>query len=149
MSKTSRFAGVLVGVVLVSAGCDKSSTTPPPGKPQDETYGKKLVGVWEGTPEGPEAALGPFTVEFRADNGFKLSMGPANDRLEMPGTWKLVKEEGKTVTVDAEFSPPGGDPKGPKKTEKMTYSIEFQDANSIVMSKVGGKPDPVKMTRKS
>jgi hypothetical protein len=154
MSKTWRFTGMLLGVAVLSAGCDKSATSGP-GKPGDETYAKKLVGVWEGSPEGEAAALGPLTAEFKADNGFKFTVGSGKEKLEMPGTWKLVKEEGKTVTVETETENPfagiGGakDAKGPAKTEKKTFSIVFEDPNTIVMSKVGEKPDPVKLKRKS
>src|SRR5262249_16394814 len=155
MSMTWRFAGMLLGVAILSAGCDKSSTTGP-GKPGDETYAKKLVGVWEGSPEGKDAAFGPFTMEFKADNGFKFAMGPSGkDQLAMTGTWKLVKEEGKTVTVETETENPfagiGGakDAKGPAKTDKKTLSVAFEDANSIVVSKVGEKPEPIKFKRKS
>ena len=148
MSTTWRFAGVLFGVVFVAAGCDKSSTTPPPGKPQDETYGKKLVGVWEGTPEDAPKSL-TITVEFKADNGFKMTMGAEKDRFESTGTWKLVKEEGKTLTVETEATYPFQDPKGPKKTEKKTLSVEFEDAETIVISSVEGKQDRLKLKRKS
>src|SRR6185503_2996636 len=71
MLKTWRFAGVLRGVALVSTGCDKSGTTPPPGKPKDETNAKKLIGVWEGT----DKVFGPVSVEFKADNGVAMSLG--------------------------------------------------------------------------
>jgi len=151
-----RFAGMLLGVAVLSAGCDKSATSGP-GKPGDETYAKKLVGVWEGSPEGEGAKLGPFTVEFKADNGFRFAMGGPSekDQLAFTGTWKVVKEEGKTVTVETETENPfaglGGakDGKGLAKTEKKLLSIAFEDANSMVMSKVGEKPDPIKFKRKS
>jgi hypothetical protein len=144
MSMTSRFAAVLLGVALVSAGCDKSSTTPP-GKPADETYGKKLVGVWEGTdPEmkGPKGES--MTMEFKADGGFKVALGP--DPI-ITGTWKLAKEEGKTLTVDTEAS--FGDPKAPGKPEKKTMSIVFEDENTIEVSQGGGKAKSEKLKRKS
>src|SRR5262245_8880926 len=75
MSKSWRAAGVLLGVVFLAAGCEKSSTTPP-GKPGDETYGKRLVGVWEGSEEGPkDGKPETVTVEFKADNTMKIAMG--------------------------------------------------------------------------
>src|SRR5262245_50283788 len=75
MSMSSRVAGVQFGVALVAAGCDRSSTTGP--KPADDTYAKKLVGVWEGTEEGPKGDKPETgTVEFKADHGLKIAMGP-------------------------------------------------------------------------
>jgi len=145
MSVSTRVAGVLLGVVFLTTGCDKSSTTPP-GKPGDETYGKKVVGVWEGTdPEmkGPKGES--MTMEFKADGGFKVSLGP--DPI-ITGTWKLVKEEGKTLTIDTEASFVGfGDPKAPAKVDKKTVSVVFEDADTIVMSG-GDKPKSEKLKRK-
>jgi hypothetical protein len=143
MSMSWRVAGVLVGVALATAGCDKSSTTGT--KPADETYAKKLIGVWEGSEDfGGKAET--ITVEFKADNGFRIAMGP----FESTGTWKATKEEGKTVTVDTEGSDPLAEPgKGPNKTEKKTLSIVFEDANTVVMSQVGDKPNPLKLKRKT
>ena len=145
MSKSWRVAGVLLGMVVLSAGCDKSSTTPP-GKPGDETYGKKLVGVWEGTdPEMKSPKGESMTMEFKADGGFNVSMGA--DAI-ITGTWKLVKEEGKTLTIDTEASFVGfGDPKAPAKADKKTLSLVFEDADTIVMSG-GDKPKTEKLKRK-
>jgi hypothetical protein len=148
MSKTWRFAGMLLGVALLSAGCEKSATTGP-GKPADETYGKKLVGVWEGTPEGKDDFPGPITFEFKADNSLKMTLGAAEKKsFEMTGSWKLVKEEGKTLTLDSEMTSPFDDPKGPKKTQKKTLSVVFDDADTITISEVGEKPNPLKLKRK-
>jgi hypothetical protein len=147
MFRTWRLAGVFVGVALVSAGCDKSGSTSGPGKPDGETYGKKLVGVWEGTEEGakgdkPETV----TVEFKADNGLKIAMGP----FELAGTWKVAKEEGKTVTIDTEVTLAGfPEAKEKPKADRKTFNVVFEDADTIVMSHVGDKPDPKKLKRKS
>jgi hypothetical protein len=145
MSKSWRVAGVLLGIVFLSTGCEKSSTTPPAGKPGDETYAKKLVGVWEGTEEGPKGDKPETaTIEFKADNTMKIAAGP----FEMKGTWKVVKEEGKTVTIDTEMSSPFDEPgKGPAKTKAMSFSIVFDDANNITMTPTY-KNDPKKLKRK-
>src|SRR5262245_36968476 len=145
MSMSSRVAGVLFGVALVAAGCDKSSTTGP--KPADDTYAKKLVGGWEGTEEGPKGDKPEtVTVEFKADHGLKIAMGP----FELEGTWKTIKEEGKTVTVETEVTLAGmPELKDKPKADKKSFNIVFEDANNIVMSKVGDQPDPKKLKRKS
>ena len=134
---------------IAAAGCEKNGTsaTGGPGKAAEETYAKKLVGIWEGTEEVKEGEKPePVTVEFKADGGFKVTMGP----FDLTGTWKQTKEEGKTVTVDTEVSFPGfGEKKGPGKSDKKVFSIVFEDANTIVMTEVGGKPDPKKLKRKS
>ena len=147
MSVSWRVVGVLLGVAILSAGCDKSSTTPPAGKPGDETYAKKLVGVWEGTDPDMKGPKGEsMTMEFKADGGFNVSMGA--DTI-ITGTWKLVKEEGKTVTIDTEASLVGfGDPKAPAKADKKTLSLVFEDADTIVMSQPGDKPKTEKLKRK-
>jgi hypothetical protein len=141
--------GVLLGLGLVFVvGCDKSGTTSAGGgKGGDELYSKKLVGVWEGKEEGKGGDKDEtITVEFKADGGFKVAMGP----FDLVGTWKLVKEDGKTVTVDTEVTFPGfGDEKAKGKSDKKTLSVVFEDANTVVMSKVGEKPDPLKLKRKS
>jgi hypothetical protein len=140
MSTTWRMAGVLfVFAIASAAGCDKSSTTPP-GKPADETYAKKLIGVWEGTEEFG-GKTGPFTIDFKADNSVNIS-----GVMQLVGTWKVLKEEGKTVTLEWDIYPPDlPDAKGKKKT----FSMEFQDPNTIAMSKLEGKPDTRTLKRKS
>jgi hypothetical protein len=145
MSMSWRFAGVLLAVVLMSAGCNNSSTTgsAAPGKGGDESYAKKLVGVWEGKEDFGDKSE-TVTVEFKADNTLKIAMGPFN----VSGTWKLAKEEGKTLTLDTETTLEGfPDAKG--KPDKKAFKIVFQDANTIVMSKMEGKPDEKTLKRKS
>src|SRR4051812_34189678 len=121
MCKSWRVVGVLFAVAIAAAGCDKSGTTG--AKPADETYAKKLVGVWEGTPEGMGGGKDGekevrIAVEFKADGSVKMAMGP----FESAGTWKVTKEEGKTVTVDTETSDPLAEPgKGPAKSQKKTF----------------------------
>jgi hypothetical protein len=146
MSKTCRFAGILLGIALLSAGCDKSATTGP-GKPGDETYGKKLVGVWEGTEEGKKGEKPEtVTVEFKADNTMKIIMGP----FALAGTWKVAKEEGKTVTIDTEVTLdiPELKEKDKPKADKKTFTVTFEDANNITLTPTD-KPDPKKLKRKS
>jgi hypothetical protein len=146
MSMSWRVAGVLVGVALATAGCNKSSTTGT--KPADETYAKKLVGVWEGTDEETKGPKGEaMSMEFKADGGFKVSLGA--DEV-ITGTWKAVKEEGKTVTVETEagFAVPG-EAKDSGKKQKKTLSAVFEDANTVVISDSGDKPKPSKFKRKS
>jgi hypothetical protein len=147
MLRTWRFVAVLLGVALGSAGCDKSGSSSS-GKPADETYGKKLVGVWEDTSEDSKGAKGEsMTMEFKADGAFKVSMGPVD---LITGTWKVAKEEGKTVTVDTEAAFAGfGEIKGQGKTEKKTLSAVFEDANTVVISQTGDKPKTTKFKRKS
>jgi len=140
MSMPWRFVGAWIGVAILSAGCDKSPVTGP-GKPANETYAKKLVGVWEGTDKSET-----FTIEFKADGGFKVASGPA----ELVGTWTVVKEEGKTVTVDTVIGSVAlGELKGPNtKSDTKTVSIVFEDANTIVMSHLSVKQEPKTLKRK-
>jgi len=145
MLKTWRFAGVLLGVALVSTGCDKSGTTPPPGKPQDETYAKKLIGVWEGT----DKVFGPVNVEFKADNGVAMTLGAKDkDPLQMTGTFKVVKEEGKTVTIETEVAPNIPGAKEKLEAKKKTSTVTFDDADNITLT-IPGEEEPKKLKRKS
>ncbi len=141
--------------VLLFAGCEKSgssSGTPAKGtgstsapSPNNDLYSKKLPGVWEGTEDVGGGKSENVTVEFKPDGGFSVVMGP----FAMKGTWKLVKEEGKKLTIDTEVTFEGlGNPKEPAKPDKKTLLVAFEDADTIVMSKVGDKPDPRKLKRK-
>lgn len=155
MSKLWRTNLVAFGlcVLAFASGCDKKASsgaavpggpTAPP-KADAALYSKKLIGTWEGSEDiGGKAET--ITAEFKADGGFKIVMGP----FEMKGTWKLVKEEGKTVTVRTETTIEGfGDPKDPPKMDKKTLKAVFEDDNTVVISKEGEKPDPLKFKRKS
>jgi hypothetical protein len=134
------------------AGCDKSATTAAvggagttggaPGKPGDSGASDKLVGVWESV-DAPKKGEpdDKSTVEFKKDGGLSIAMGP----FEMTGTWKLTKEEGKTVTIDTEVTVKGF-PEG--KSDKKSFTIVFEDANTMVMSPAD-KPDPKKFKKKT
>jgi hypothetical protein len=135
----SRIRLGLVGLALIfTAGCGGG-------------YGKKLVGTWEASaPSGennPFAKLGSMTVEYKADGGLRIAMGP----IEMTGTYKVVKEDGKVVTVEAEMT--GGkmgdlkmDPKD-KGESKQTFTVTFEDDDTITMDPKD-KPEPMKLKRK-
>ena len=154
MSNSWRASAIAFGIgVILITGCDKKGSTPSaapggpsvPPKADAALYSKKLVGNWEATEDiGGKAET--ITMEFKADGAFKLVMGP----FDIKGTWKLVKEEGKTVTVSTETTFEGfGDPKAPAKANTKTLIAVFEDANTVVISQEGNKPDPKKFKRKS
>ena len=136
MSTTRRVGAVLVCVLLLSAGgCS-------------EPFSKKLVGTWEGSEDlGGKAET--VTMEFKPDGGLRLAMGP----FEMTGTYKVVKEDGKTVTLDTEMTGLniGGEKLGDEKTkpkgDKKTVTVVFEDDNTISMTS-DGKPETKKLKRK-
>jgi hypothetical protein len=136
MSRTSWVGVVFVVVASMSAaGCGDS-------------YGKKLVGVWEGKPEGADAPKGlpdlKITMEFKADGGLKMAIGP----FETTGTYKVTKEDGKTVTLDTEVTSAAlGESKGTGTNKKETLTAVFEDADTVVISKAGDMP--IKLKRKS
>jgi hypothetical protein len=143
-----RAAALAALIGLAAVGCDKAASTGTSGagKPAEESYSKKLVGVWEGEPEKLGDKDLTMTIEFKADNTFKMAAGP----FEFPGTWKVAKEDGKTVTIETEVEDPFGAGKDKKASPKKdTFTIAFEDANTMTMSKDGPKPDPKKMKRKS
>ena len=139
-----RCGSVLLGaVVLLAHGFDRRAMAAPerPEKGKDDTYSKKLVGTWEAMEPAKDGGKAEtITIEFKADGNLKLVMGP----FELTGTWKSVKEEGKTLTVETEATLAGFD----GKAQKKTFSVVFEDANTIVMSRTGEKPDPKTLKRK-
>jgi len=140
-----RLTFLLVALSFGAVGCDQANTSTPgaPGNAGGEAYSKKLVGVWEGTEDmGPGQKPETVTVEFKTDGGFKSAMGP----FDMSGTWKLLKEDDKSVTIETEVTLKGF---GEGKADKKTFTIVFEDANSVVMSRTGDKQCPKKLKRKS
>jgi uncharacterized protein (TIGR03066 family) len=147
------FLTIGLGVALVT-GCDKSATTPAagtptttaaPGKPADSDAGKQLVGVWESVNEPKKGeADDRATVEFKADGGLTITMGSPPMTFEMTGTWKMAKDEGKTVTIDTDLTLKGF-PDG--KSDKKVFKITFDDADTMTMTPAD-KPDPKKFNRK-
>lgn len=153
-----RICAIALGLgIALTIGCDNksastssggvSASTAAPSKAGggEDSYGKKLVGAWEGKEKFGDKEE-PVSLEFKADGSMKMSMGP----FEMKGTYKVVKEEGKTVTLDTEMTIEGfGDPKAPAKPDKKTLKATFEDANTVVLEKIGEKPDPLKFKRKT
>jgi hypothetical protein len=153
MPRNWRVGIVALGLLIaLTAGCKKSGSTPGgsdgPGAPAKEgggeSYSKKLVGVWEGTEDfGGKAET--LTFEFKGDGGLSIATGP----FKMTGTWKLVKEEGKTLTLKTQATPAGfEDPKGKEKQDEKSFSIVFQDPDTIVMSNLEGKREAKPLKRK-
>jgi hypothetical protein len=155
MFRSLRFSAVLLSSAIVfAAGCEKSGVSgtgasggTQPGAGKADGAGKKLVGTWEGTDEDMKDKDGkPLTVtlEFKADGKMAIKMGGPFD---MDGTWKVAKEEGKTLTVDTEMTFPDFGGKGPGKSDKETLTIAFENDNTIVIThseKKGPKPQTLK-----
>jgi hypothetical protein len=130
-------------------GCDKASSTPAGGA---ASASDKLVGVWESVEEakkdepkkddakkdGPDDKA---TVEFKKDGGLSIAMGP----FEMTGTWKVAKDEGKTVTIDTEVTVKGF---GEGKSDKKSFKITFDDDSTMTMTPTD-KNDPKKFKKKT
>ena len=153
-----RMLAVAVGLsICLMAGCDKSGSTgtgsgtgvgtssPPPSKGGDSSYAKKLVGVWEGTEEFDKGKVETVTLEFKGDGGLSMVMGP----FKLTGTYKVTKEDGKTLMMDTEMTIEGfDDPKGKAKPDKKEMKVVFTDDNTIVMSKTEGKAEEKTFKRK-
>jgi hypothetical protein len=155
MFRSFRFSALfLSSAVLFATGCDKSGTTLAAkssstgsggqATPADEP-GKKLVGTWEATEDDVYDKNGPSrtTVEFKADGKMSFKMGP----VEMNGSWKVAKEEGKVLTLDTEMMMPGLGGKGENKSDKKAIIITFENDNTIVMTTTE-KKDPMMLKRK-
>jgi hypothetical protein len=132
----------MFGTVLIAGFNISEGAGAPAKKETAESYAKKLVGVWEGTEDfgGKTEAI---TLEFKKDGAMTLAMGPFN----LKGTFKVTKEDGKTVLIDSEMTIEGfDDAKG--KPDKKSLKIVFDDADNVTISKVGDKPDPKTFKRK-
>jgi hypothetical protein len=149
-SLRASFLSIGLAVALLT-GCDKSATTPAagastttaaPGKPAESGAGKQLVGVWESVEEPKKGEPDDkATVDFKGDGGMSIVMGP----FELSGTWKIAKDEGKTVTIDTDLTVKG---LGEGKSDKKSFKIVFDDANTMTMTPAD-KPDPKKFKRKT
>jgi hypothetical protein len=143
----SRFKLLLICTALgIAAGYESNGTVSGAPIKEGEGYSKKLVGTWEGTDEDmkdKEGKPGVISVEFETDGKLKISVGP----FDLTGTWKVAKENGKTLTVDTEVSFPDFGGKGESKSDKKTFSITFENDNTIVMSPTD-KKDPKTLKRK-
>ncbi len=142
--------GLLATALIVGAGCDKSATsssgsngggggTADP-KAIADAFAKRLHGTWESTGDKKDEG----TLEFKADGNMKMSMGP----LEMAGTWKVTKAEGKTGTVETELKPEGDFEKlGKKEPMKIVLAIDFDDMDTMTATPTD-KKDPKNFKRK-
>jgi hypothetical protein len=139
---------VAVAAVLASAGCGKKSSPSTPSGQTSELSGAKLVGTWETEPEQVEVngkKVGKpisMTAEFKENGELKLDV-----IFELTGTWKVVKEEGNTFTVDTVVEMPDFKFESTKK-ERKTFTITFDGPDAMTMTEVGDKPDPMKFKRK-
>ena len=85
------------------------------------------------------------TLEFKGDGGLSMVMGP----FKMKGTYKVTKEDGKTLMMDTEMTIEGfDDPMGKAKPDKKAMKVVFTDDNTIVMSKTEGKAEEKTFKRK-
>jgi hypothetical protein len=132
----------LFGTALIAGFNVAESAGAPAKKETPEEYAKKLVGVWEGT-EDFGGKTETITLEFKKDGAMTLAMGP----FTLKGTFKVTKQDGKTVVIDSEMTIEGfDDAKG--KPDKKSLKIVFDDADNVTISKDSGKPEPKKFKRK-
>jgi hypothetical protein len=111
-------------------------------KGKDVTYAEKLVGTWVSADDDHDGKVRfDKIVEFSADGGLNMTDGPA----DVSGTWKAVKEEGKTLTIESAIWLFGF---GDRLPNKKTFLITFEDRDTIVMSMAGDRPNTRKLKRK-
>jgi hypothetical protein len=135
---------LVVAIGLWVPGDTSHATGAPirPEKGKGAAYAEKLVGTWvSAIDEQDGEARFDRTVEFAADGGLKMSDGPA----DLSGRWTIVKEEGKTLTV--EFAVWLGEVRD-RLPNKKTFLITFEDRDTIVMSMVGDRPNTRTLKRK-
>ncbi|HVK07885.1 MAG TPA: hypothetical protein VM597_03810 [Gemmataceae bacterium] len=145
MSVQARCGVFVVALALASAaGCDNKSSSAAGGGDKKGDAGKadgyaaKLVGTWLEADAPADKKDDAARVEFKADAGMKIEMGP----FEMAGTYKVTKDDGKTVTFEALLDHPFE--KGKKDTK--TFTATFDDADTMTMTPTD-KSDPKKFKR--
>ena len=162
MSAKSFVSLVAVAAVLACAGCGKKTSPSTSDGQASGSLGAKLVGTWQTEPEQVEVngkKVGEpilATAEFKQNGELKLDL-----LFELTGTWKAVKEEGNTLTIDTEVEVPDfkfeattkdgktvQKSEESKKKERKTFTITFDGPDAMTMTEVGGKPDPMKFKRK-
>jgi hypothetical protein len=162
MSTKSFVSLVAVSAVLACVGCGKKSSPPTPDGQTPGPSGAKLVGTWQTEPEQVEVngkKVGKpmsMTAEFKQNGELKLDV-----IFELTGTWKAVKEEGNTLTIDTEVGMPDfkfeattKDGKTVQKSEesmkkeRKTFTITFDGPDAMTMSDVGDKQKPMQFKRK-
>ena len=149
MSMTNSFPRAVLsfGLMLIAGtalpGLARSAPRLPAAPPD---YRAKLVGGWatDGTAAGE---FGPVTIEFRADGMFEMAIGP----IELKGTYKVVKADGRVLTVEADMTDAKigdlkVDPRDGDDRRKM-FEVTFDGADTITMDPKD-KPDPLKLKRK-
>jgi hypothetical protein len=154
---------IAVAAVLAGAGCGKKSSPTTSGEQSSGgPSGAKLVGTWESEPEQIEVngkKVGDpksMSVEFKKNGELKLDVF-----FELTGTWKVVKEEGNTLTIDTEVEMPDfkfeattKDGKTVEKSDKSTkkerktFTITFDGPDAMTMTDAAEKPRPMKFKRK-
>jgi len=144
MSFAWRLGSGVVGALALGFTADLTAAPIKPEKDKGDEYSKKLVGVWEATEVNKKGGQpDTFTIEFKAGGELKMTVLG----FELVGTWKRIKEEGKTVTIDAELSmTDAGKKTSPSKT--VTLSVVFENGDEAVISVVGDKPEPKILKRK-
>ncbi len=141
----------LAAGVLLMAGCDKAGTTGAAGggaNKSADSYAKKLVGTWEGTDsdmKDKDGKAAVVTVVFAADGKMTTAVGP----FDLRGTYKVTKEDGKTLTLDTEqtFDTPGFKGKDDNKPKSVGMTVTFDGDDAITMSPTD-KNDPKRLKRK-
>ena len=114
-----------------------------PEKEKGDENSQKLIGVWEGAEVRNNEQVS-YTIEFKAGGGLKFVLAGGH---ELVGTWNRIKEDGKTVTIDAEVSEPDNG-NGISGVHKVTFLVAFENANEVAISAAGDKADPKKLKRK-
>jgi hypothetical protein len=151
---------VAVAAVLASSGCGKKSSSS--SGQSSGPSAAKLVGTWQTEPEQAEVngkKVGKsisMTAEFKEDGKLKLDMF-----FELNGTWKVVKEEGNTLTIETEVEMPNfkfeattkegktvEKTQETKKKERKTFTVTFDGPDAMTMTDVDDKPLPMKFKRK-
>jgi hypothetical protein len=140
----------LAAGLLLMAGCNKSGTTGAAGGANNSAagYAQKLVGTWEGTDsdlQDKDGKAAVVTVVFTADGTMTAAMGP----FDLRGTYKVTKEDGKTLTLDTEqtFDMPGLKAKDDNKAKSVRMTVTFDGDDVITMSPTD-KKDPKQLKRK-
>jgi hypothetical protein len=144
-------AVVLAGIMAIPSAC----TSPTTGDESDrqamrpEKGPDALPGIWEGRVAQDNGIVQLHTVTFGSDGSFKGSLtyngGAMAGPIERSGMWKVVKDEGNTLTVEVEFPVLMLKEQIPDKTIKTTYVVTFEGGNTILFSLDRPDAEPLRL----
>ena len=145
---------VLAVAVAVLVACNRTTSGDDLAQPPIASLNGhfSLAGLWEGAVAQENGIVQLHSVTFGIDGSFVGSItyqgGAMAGPIERSGTWKVVKDEGRVLTVEVEFPIRLLKGQVPDKTIKTTYTVTFEDMDAIEFSLARPDAQPLRLNRK-